>query len=145
MDIPSRDPRTRSHIPARHSEPVDVSEMHTTRLQPPSRAGQTPPEAQEKIAWHRAEAALWREQAERLLEPLKLEFNRFAQGVARWQRLAHSPARTSAEDTELATIERDIPAQAESMARSRQRWTACLLAAREHDDDADRLRAVSRK
>jgi hypothetical protein len=141
MDTPSRDTHSRSRTQASASAPVDVSQMHTTLLSPSANAGQALPKTLQNIAWHRTEAALWREQADQLVEPLKQEVNRFAQAIARWQRLVRLSTRTLEEEAELAALELDIQPRAESMARSRKRWLACIVAAREHEDDAERLRA----
>jgi hypothetical protein len=142
MDIRSRDTFSRTPIQASAGAPVDVSQMHTTLLPPSTNAGQALPKTLQNIAWHRTEAALWREQADQLIEPLRQEMNRFAQGVARWQRLVRLSTRTPEEEAELAALELDIQPRAESMARSRKRWIACIVAAREHEDDAQRLRAL---
>ena len=148
MDARSRDTHPVPSVPAGAAQPTDISQVHTTLLRRPA-LGNTPApsptasSAPERSAErHTTEARLWREQAERLVEELKHEMNRFARAVDRWQRLMSLSTRTIVEDAELAAIERELPLQAQRMGRCRERWTACLVAAREHDDTAERLRAL---
>ena len=147
MDARSRDTRPVPSVPAGAAQPTDISQVHTMLLRrpasgppaPSATASSTPERSAER---HTAEARLWREQAERLVDELKHEMNHFARAVGRWHRLMSLPTRTIVEDAELAAIERELPLQAQRMGRCRERWTACLVAAREHDDTAERLRAL---
>jgi hypothetical protein len=129
------------------TQPTDISQVHTTLLRRPAIASPEGPATassttERSAERHTAEARLWREQAERLVDELKQDMNRFARAVERWHRLMSLSMRTTVEDAELAAIERELPLQAQRMGRCRERWTACLVAAREHDDTAERLRAM---
>jgi hypothetical protein len=147
MDARSHDTRPVPTVPAGASQPTDISQVHTTLLRrpaigSPTASGTASSPTQRSAERHTAEARLWREQAERLVDELKQEMNRFARAVERWHRLMSLTTRTTVEDAELAAIERELPLQAQRMGRCRERWTACLVAAREHDDTAERLRVM---
>jgi hypothetical protein len=138
--------------------PADVSQLHTQRLQypapqrpfpaqryglaraPASRPTMPPPvlpdPRAEAIATHLKEAIRLRKDAETLLDNLQVCSAHAADASERWLAVVHLIGRTPEQVQAYHQLEKQILEHSRELASLRQRWSACVAQAREHEEIA---------
>lgn len=88
------------------------------------------------IAWHLRDAIRLRKEAELLLEHLRATSALAADASERWLDLVHLIGRTPAQNHAYNLLESQILEYSRRLANLRQKWSACMAKAREHEEIA---------